>query len=173
MKPQPPLLFSPRFAGPMVTPSEQLCPWPTEGALEPGAVKPAQATVNRSCKQSLGQRPGVSARGCRAGCEGCSWGLCLPPSCPSSVLIQSTGSHWDHKDRGHTLGKWKETRLLTTLHNHPEMILLSSPNLLPVSFHSLQVQLYCPPRYRTTHNSGIIFSSLFLSSDSRSFSTSF
>lgn len=47
-------------------------------------------------------------------------GLCLPPSCLYSVLIQSAGSHWDHKDMGHT-GKWKETRL-TTLHNHPEMI---------------------------------------------------
>ena len=43
-------------------------------------VKPAQATVNRSCKPSLGQRPGVPARGCRAGSEGCSWGPCFPPS---------------------------------------------------------------------------------------------
>ena len=73
---------------------------------------------------------------------------------------QSAGSHRDHKDRGHTLGKWKETRLLTNLHSHPQMFLLSSPNLLPVCFHSLQVQLYSPPRHRTAHNSGVIFSSL-------------
>lgn len=100
-------------------------------------------------------------------------GLCLPPSCLYSVLIQSAGSHWDHKDMGHTPGKWKKTRLLTTLHNHPEIFyfplqiyFLSASTVSRYSFTAL-------PDTELLTTLASSSAPLFLSSDSRSFSTVF